>query len=66
MAKKEIMQFYDLKKKKRFKTDDYKIVVKKAKKGNRIMYAAVAKGPSGNDCWLIVGKDKAAQLKKQK
>jgi hypothetical protein len=60
----EKLKFYDLKKKKKFTTDEYKLVTKKGKKG-RVMYAAVAKAPGGNECWLIVGKDRLAELKKK-
>jgi hypothetical protein len=58
----EKMKFYDLKNKRRFATTDYKVVSKKGKKG-RVMYALIAKGPSGNECWAIIGKDKYNQLK---
>ena len=44
------LKFYDLKGKKSFITDKYKIVIKKGRK------FAVAKAPSGADAWRIVGK----------
>jgi len=45
------MEFYDLKSKKKFKTDKYKIVTKK---GRRF---AVATAPSGIQSYRIVSKD---------
>ncbi len=44
------LKFYDLKGKKSFHTDKYKIVTKS---GRRF---AVAKAPSGIESWRIVGK----------
>jgi hypothetical protein len=46
----EKIKFYDLKAKKSFTTDKYKVVVKKGKR------FAVAKAPSGIDSWRILGK----------
>jgi len=46
----EELNFYDMKAKKKFKSSNYKIVTKS---GRRF---AIAKGPSGNDCYRIVGK----------
>jgi len=46
----ENLKFYDLKKKKAFMSSKYKYVKKKGRK------FAVTKGPSGNECWRIVGK----------
>jgi hypothetical protein len=46
----EKLKFYDLKGKKSFMSDKYKLVVKKGRK------FAVAKAPSGNDAWRIVSK----------
>jgi hypothetical protein len=48
----EAKNFYDLKNRKKFSSSTYKFVTKS---GRRF---AVTKGPSGNDCWLIVGKAK--------
>jgi hypothetical protein len=46
----EKIKFYDLKAKKSFTTDKYKVVVKKGKR------FAVAKAPSGIDSWRLLGK----------
>jgi len=48
----EKLSFYDLKKKKKFMTDKYKMVTKGGRK------FAVAKSPSGTDSWRIMGKAK--------
>ena len=48
----EKLSFYDLKKKKKFMTDKYKMV---EKKGRRF---AVAQAPSGIESWRIVGMAK--------
>ena len=47
----ETLKFYDLKARKSFTTDDYKIVVKK---GRRF---AVTPNESGSTSWRIVGAD---------
>lgn len=49
------LNFYDLKKKKSFTTDKYKLVGKRTKRGMR--YFAVAKAPSKTESWRIVSKD---------
>jgi hypothetical protein len=46
------LNFYDLKSKKRFSSNNYKIVVKK---GRRF---AVTKAPSGIESWRILGAAK--------
>jgi len=49
------LKFYDVKAKKSFVTDKYKIVVKKVNKGSRRF--AVAKSPHSNiEAWRILGK----------
>lgn len=45
----ESLNFYDLKTKKKFTTNEYKIV---EKKGRRF---AIAIAPSGVECWRIIG-----------
>ncbi len=45
----EKLSFYDLKARKKFKTDKYKIVVRKKRR------FAVAKAPSGIPSWRIIG-----------
>jgi len=53
MAEKlEKLKFYDVKGKKKFTSDKYRIVTKK---GRRF---AIAKAPSGIDAWRILGKKK--------
>ena len=47
----ETLSFYDLKSKKKFSTDEYKIVVK----GKRRF--AVSDAPSGIKSWRILGKE---------
>ncbi len=57
MAKQEL-EFFDVKSKKKFKTDSYRIVTK----GGRNF--AVAKSHSGpHECWRVVSKDFAAKNK---
>lgn len=48
----EALNFFDLKAKKKFASDKYKIVTKS---GRRF---AVAKAPSGCDSWRVMGKTK--------
>jgi len=48
----ETLSFYDVKGKKKFKSDKYRIV---QKKGRRF---AVSKAPSGIEAWRIMGKAK--------
>lgn len=60
---KEKMSFYDVKSKKKFETDNYKVVKKTAKGRDR--FFAVAKSEVGpHECWRVLGKDKAAELQK--
>ena len=55
---KENLEFYDVKSKQKFKTNDYKIV----NKGGRMF--AVTKSKSGpHECWRVVSKDFAAKNK---
>jgi len=49
------LKFYDVKGKKKFMSDKYKLTSKKTKSGMR--YFAVAKAPSGIQAWRIVSKD---------
>lgn len=54
----EMQEFYDVKSKKKFKTDKYKLV----EKGGRNFI--VAKSQSGpHECWKVVSKETAAKLK---
>ena len=46
----ETLQFYDVKGRRKFKTDKYKIVTKKGRK------YAIANAPSGIKAWRILGK----------
>jgi len=60
---KEKLSFYDVLGKKKFETEEYKIVKKKVKGGDR--FFAVTKSPSGpHECWRVIGKEKAAELQK--
>ncbi len=53
------MEFFDVKSKKKFKTDTFRIEERKGR------FFAVAKSPSGtHECWKVVSKDTAKQLKK--
>ena len=57
MAKPKL-SFYDVKTKKKFETDDYRVV----EKGGRNF--AVTKSPAGShECWRVISKDQAAKLK---
>jgi hypothetical protein len=59
---KEKMSFYDVKTKKKFETDNYRVVKKSAKGRDR--FFAVAKSEAGpHECWRVLSKDKADQLK---
>ncbi|OGZ26648.1 MAG: hypothetical protein A2365_04350 [Candidatus Nealsonbacteria bacterium RIFOXYB1_FULL_40_15] len=60
---KEVMEFYDVLSKKKFKTDEYRIEKRTAKGRDR--FFAVAKSQVGtHECWKVLGKDKAAELQK--
>ncbi|MGV8131000.1 MAG: hypothetical protein ACP5N7_02760 [Candidatus Pacearchaeota archaeon] len=51
-------EFYDVKTKNKFSTDDYKLVERSGR------FFIVAKSPAGtHECWKVVGKDAAAKLK---
>jgi len=53
------LEFYDVKSKSKFKSDDYKV---KEKSGR---FFAVAKSKSGtHECWRVLSKDQAAKMKK--
>jgi len=53
------MEFFDVKTKKKFKTTEYQIREKSGR------FFAVTKSPSGtHECWKVVSKDKASELKK--
>mgnify|MGYP001592364272 FL=1 len=55
----EKLEFFDVKSKKKFKVDAYKIVNKKGR------FFAVAKSQSGpHECWRVVSKDFADKNKK--
>ncbi|MBN1871876.1 MAG: hypothetical protein JW800_04810 [Candidatus Omnitrophica bacterium] len=54
------VEFFDVKSKAKFKTGDFRVEEKKGR------FFAVAKSPSGkHECWRVLSKDKAAQLKKK-
>jgi hypothetical protein len=53
------VEFFDVKSKKKFKTSEFRVEQRKGR------FFAVAKSPSGShECWRVLSKDKAAQLKK--
>ncbi|MEK6933852.1 MAG: hypothetical protein AABW75_03180 [Nanoarchaeota archaeon] len=55
---KQNMEFFDVKTKNKFQTDNYRIV----ERGGR--FFAVAKSPAGtHECWRIVSKEAAGKLK---
>jgi len=57
MAKEKI-SFYDVKTKKKFETDNYRVVDKSGRK------FAVTKSPAGShECWRVVSKDFAQKNK---
>ncbi|NPE26726.1 hypothetical protein HNV12_01845 [Methanococcoides sp. SA1] len=56
-SKKEVLEFYDVKSKKKFKTSDYKIVNKSGRK------FAVAVGPQGTESYRIMGASKTTKKK---
>lgn len=49
------LNFFDVRTKKSFSTDKYKFVGKKVKGKTR--YFAVAKSPSGTECWRVVSNE---------
>ena len=54
------LSFYDVKSKAKFKTSEYQVREKSGR------FFAVAKSKSGpHECWRVLGKDQAAQLKKK-
>ena len=48
------IKFYDVKGKKNFSTDDFRLTIKNS--GKRKIYFAVASAPSGIKAWRIVSK----------
>ena len=48
------LKFRDLRKKKSFTTDKFRLTAKKTKRG--MVYFAVTKAPSGVESWRIVSK----------
>ena len=49
------LKFYDLRKRKSFMTNRFRLTSKRTKRG--MTYFAVAKAPSGTETWRIVSKD---------
>ena len=49
------LKFYDVKGKRKFTADKYRLTAKKTRGGMR--YFAIAKAPSGVDAYRIVSKD---------
>ena len=54
----QVQEFYDVKTKKKFKTDKYKLVTKA---GRNFIVAKSESGP--HECWRVVSKETAAKLK---
>ncbi|MBF0122258.1 MAG: hypothetical protein HQL21_02475 [Candidatus Omnitrophica bacterium] len=55
----EKLAFYDVKSKKKFESDQYKVQEKSGR------FFAVTKSPNGpHECWRVLSKDQAAKLKK--
>lgn len=52
------MEFYDVKSKKKFKTDDYRLV----SKGNRNFLVAKSKEGT-HECWKVISKAQAEKMK---
>ena len=53
------LSFYDVKTKKKFETDKYRVEERKGR------FFAVAKSLAGShECWRVLSKDQAAKLKK--
>ena len=58
----EPLEFYDVKSKRKFKTDKYEIRKRDVKGKPR--YFAVCKSPTGTyECWRVVGKEFAGKAK---
>ena len=51
----EKLTFYDLKAKKKFSTDKYKVVTRRNPRTKKTMRFAVAKAPSGIESWRVLG-----------
>ncbi len=57
------LEFYDVKTKSKFKSDKFEIREKESKGVTR--FFAVTKAPSGtHECWRVLSKAQAAELKK--
>ena len=56
------LKFYDMKKRKAFVTDNYRLISKRTKHGMR--YFAIATAPSGIKSYRIVSKDFYKKYKK--
>ena len=53
------MEFYDVKEKKKFKTEHFRVEERKGR------FFIVAKSPTGAyECWKVISKDTAHKLKK--
>lgn len=56
------LSFYDVKSKKKFEADEFRIV----QKGGRNFAVTAAPKPGTHECWRVLGKDQAEKLKKEK
>jgi len=56
------LSFYDVRKRKKFSTTNYRLRSKRTPKGMR--YFAIANAPSGGDSYRLISKETYNQLKK--
>jgi hypothetical protein len=57
----EELEFYDVKTKSKFKSDNYEVRKKEAK--GKVRYFAVTKSQSGtHECWRVLSKEQAEKL----
>jgi len=56
MAGNPKLSFYDVRTKKKFTTDKYKVVKKRNPRIKAMMNFAVATSPSGTECWRVMGR----------
>lgn len=57
------LKFYDVKAKKGFMSDKFRITTRKNPRTGKTTYFAVAKAPSGIEAWRIISKDFAQKFK---
>ena len=57
------LKFYDLKGRKSFMSDDFKITAKTNSRTGRLTYFAVALSPSGTQSYRIISKEFAKKMR---